>query len=113
MFSTADRMVQEGIHDPDAIVTEVVISGVEEVVIDRVTGKAVSFVLKVFFIGGGGAVYWCTAFALDYVIGKYLDDVAEGVKKFFREDFLPFMDRYSANLQANHERDIAAGIWLD
>lgn len=113
MFDTAEQMVREGVHDPDAIVTEVVISGVEEVVINRITGKAVSFTLKLVLASGGGIVYWGMAFVLDWVLGEFLDDVAEGVKKFFREDFLPFLDRYSANLQARHERDIAAGIRLD
>ncbi len=114
MVSTAEEMVQEGIHDPSAIATEVVITGVQEVVSGKVAEKAVTFTLKIVFGStGAGAFYIVTAIALDWLFGQYIDDLTEKVVQFFREDFIPLMNQYSLGLQESHERDIEAGIRLD
>lgn len=114
MTATAEEMIQEGVHDPGAIATEVVITGVQEVVAGKVAEKAVTFTLKIMFgATGAGAFYFVTAFALDWLFWEYIDNLTEKVVQFFREDFIPLMNQYSLELQESHERDIKAGIRLD
>ena len=111
---TAEEMLQEGVYDPDAIVTEVVITGIEEVITDKLAEKAVKFTLQLFLKGSpGGIVYGVTVFLLDEFFGDVFDNAVERVENFFREEFLSLMDRAGEYLQARHEEDMAAGIRMD